>query len=116
MKVLSLWKGEILAPPRTKDHIAQEVADRHGISVADLKGPDRRRPIAYARHEAMWLMAEEVRPDGRPRWANADIGKWFNRDHTTVIHGRRGHAERNGLTLCLRPRGLSAASGWRFAA
>jgi chromosomal replication initiation ATPase DnaA len=112
MKVLSLWKGDLLAPPRTMSQIGREVAERHGISLADLKGADRGvNKVARARQEAMWLMAEEVRPDGFPRYTLSQIAGWFGRDHTTVVHGRRAHAERHGLAMVYRPR-----SGWGAAA
>jgi chromosomal replication initiation ATPase DnaA len=110
MKVLSLWKGEILIACKTMNQIGALVAENHNLTVKDLKGQSRLRPIVAARQEAMWLMAEEIRPSGTPRYTNAQIGGWFNRDHTTVIHGRRAHAKRAGLDLGWRGRHAEAVN------
>ena len=116
MKVLSLWKGEMLAPPRTMNQIGQEVAERHKLTVADLKrqpGTPRQTPraIAYPRQEAMWLMSTQTNSDGSARWSYAMIGGWFGMDPTTVYTGSKAHARRNGLALLQRVIG-----GWKVAA
>lgn len=115
MKVLSLWKGEVMAP-RTMNEIGQYVADKHGLTVADLKrqpGTPRQTPkaIAHPRQEAMWLMSSQTNADGSARWSYAMIGGWFGMDHTTVYTGSKAHARRNGLALLQRVPG-----GWKFAA
>jgi chromosomal replication initiation ATPase DnaA len=59
-------------------------ARRHGLAVADLTGPSRRRSVALARAEAMYLARNLT---GRTLEC---IGQGFGgRDHTTVLHGIR---------------------------
>jgi chromosomal replication initiation ATPase DnaA len=115
MKLLSLWKGEILVHPGTMNQIGQRVADQYGISVDDLKrqngGCKVTRSIAYPRHEAMWLMAMETFQNGSPRHSYPRIAAWFGMDHSSVISGVRGHARRNGLDMPQR-----AVGSWKFAA
>jgi hypothetical protein len=67
--------------------ILQEVADRYGITVADLTSDRRTRFYAFARHEAMARVRKE-----RPHLSLPQIGRIFGgRDHTTVIHALRCH-------------------------
>ncbi len=61
--------------------IAGAVADLTDITVAEMQG--RRKSLGWVRPRqlAMYLM-QEIRPD----LYLTDIGRFFNRDHTTVIH------------------------------
>jgi len=88
--VLSLWKGP-LPRVRTMARILAEVSEETGISVAAMKGPSRYRIIVYPRQEAMWRMVNEG------RWSLPQIGRFFNRDHTTVIWAFRQVEKRNAL-------------------
>ncbi len=89
-QVLSLWKGLITIPvrPVTMLEIAELVAARHKLSVEELRGPSLRRKIAHARQEAMALTY------ATGRFSTTQVGRYYSRDHTTVIHARRRHAER----------------------
>ncbi len=60
--------------------IQKEVEHYYQVSHADLIGTKRTRNIAYARHVAIFLCRQMLDiPYG-------DIGKKFNRDHSTVMH------------------------------
>ena len=87
---LSLWKGLIHVPPRraTMREIAEQVARQHGLSLAHLVGPQRAQRYSRPRQEAMWRMCEAG------RWSLPRIGMFFDRDHTTILHGRRAHQAR----------------------
>lgn len=101
--LLSLWRGEIKVSfgrvskvgdlTRMLD-IAIAVATEHGFSVEALRAPDgspgaRRRPLAYARQEAMWRMMQ------CGKWSTTRVGIFLGgRDHQTVIHGVKGHQAR----------------------
>lgn len=79
---------------RTMQNIAQIVADAFGVSVSELKGEGRSRSITYPRQEAMARIKDLL-----PHISASKIGKFFNRDHTTVQHGvaaarRRGPCDR----------------------
>jgi chromosomal replication initiation ATPase DnaA len=88
--VLSLWKGP-LPRVRTMARILAEVSEETGISVAAMKGPSRYRIIVYPRQEAIWRMVQE------DRWTWAQIARFFNRDHTTIIFAFRQVEKRNAL-------------------
>lgn len=61
--------------------IVKDVADKTGISVEEMCGHSRKRPIARARQLAMWKMRQE----GIELSA---IGAFLGgRDHTTIGHG-----------------------------
>lgn len=56
----------------------QEVAEKHGLTVADLTGPSRHAKIIEARREVC------ARLHGK--YSLALIGRWMgNRDHSTII-------------------------------
>ena len=69
--------------------IIEEVAAKHGYLVTELKSPRRHRGLVLARQEAMWRCKMETN-NSFPEIARALGG----RDHTTILHGVRRHAER----------------------
>lgn len=80
---------------RTMGEIAAYVAEKYGLTVETLRGRDRSHYYAPARHEAMWMMRQRKRPDGRHCWSCAQIGAFFaGRDHTSVMHGVSMHQAR----------------------
>jgi len=86
--MMSLWHGDLHPLRPTMRSITADVAKRHGLTVEDLRGPERRQAAVRARHEAMAI----IRAQGR--FSLPQIGKFFNRDHTTVIHALRRVEER----------------------
>ena len=68
--------------------ILHDVAQASGISVDAILGYQRLVPIVRARHAAMYAIKKELNLS-LPR-----IGTIFHRDHTSVLHGIRRHAER----------------------
>ncbi len=67
-------KGDV-----TSEQICDLVARYYAFSVADLKGKSRQQPIALARQVAMTLCR------GRLSLSLPEIGRFFNRDHSTVL-------------------------------
>ena len=61
--------------------IINEVAKNHKVSVGEIKGPRRYRYITAARHEAIGRVYTEC-----PHLSLIQIGRIFNRDHTTIMH------------------------------
>ncbi len=90
--VLSLWRG-LLPVPVTMDGIARDVAAKHGLTLEQLRGRSRKRRIAHPRQEAMWRMMETE------RWSTIRVGRYFDRDHSTVIHACQVHAKRVAVLL-----------------
>jgi chromosomal replication initiation ATPase DnaA len=73
--------------------IAQAVSLAHGITVADLRGPSRLKPVSEARQEFMALAM------GEGRFSSPQVGRWLNRDHSTVLHGVKRHWAREEKAL-----------------
>ncbi len=65
---------------RSIREIAMTVALEYGLKIDDLRGYSRKQPTASARQRAYFL----ARNEGHSYPA---IGRYFNRDHATVIHG-----------------------------
>lgn len=76
------------------DRIIAEVADKHGLTVHEVKSTRRKAQIIDARYEAFHRVSKET-PMSLPQ-----IGRKFGGyDHTTVLHGIRTHEARlNGST------------------
>lgn len=75
MRPIPLWEH------RTAGRIVDQVATRTGITRTAILGRDRFAEVVHARHLAMWLIRTQL------DWSYPQIGRWFGRDHTTVIHG-----------------------------
>lgn len=86
----SPWLEPIALRP-TLARIAEEIAAEYFVTVADIRGPDRTRRVSRAR-QAFMHAARLLTGKSYPC-----IGRWLARDHTTVMHGERVHAERMGL-------------------
>ena len=90
VQVLSLWHGQMLVStrPESMADIARRVADSHRLSVADIRGPCRERSYAVARQEFCFEARKQL------RWSFPQIGRFLNRDHSTVIHAVTAHQDR----------------------
>jgi len=76
---------------RTMSAIAASVAVRHEVTLAQLRGDDRRREYTWARQEAMAAMHAAG-------FSDAQIGRFLGgRDRSTVSHGRSAHYARDGV-------------------
>jgi len=62
------------------DAIVQVTAARYGITRDQLKGKRRTNSVALPRQIAMYLMRRQT------TLSLSEIGRFFDRDHTTVIH------------------------------
>lgn len=84
------WKLEQGSP--CKSHIKRR-CEEMGIPYADVVGSSRFRRYAYARQLLMW----EIKTIVKPTIAWPELGRLFNRDHSTAIHAfRKIEAERGG--------------------
>jgi chromosomal replication initiation ATPase DnaA len=81
-------------PTGSMREIGQWVADKHRVSLAELRGPRRSRYIVCPRHEAMALTM------ATGRYSYPQVGRFYDRDHTTVMYAVRAHEARlNGKRL-----------------
>ncbi len=72
---------EISKQHLTIEAIKREVAERYGLTVADIEGPSRRKDIAHARQVAIYV-ARELTQSSFPALGAAFGG----RDHSTIMH------------------------------
>lgn len=70
--------------PRIRSIIAN-VATVRGLTLADLIGPARHREVAYARFEAMAKLRQLRNHRGGHQFSLPQIGRAFDRDHTTAL-------------------------------
>ncbi|MBW1790799.1 MAG: chromosomal replication initiator protein DnaA [Deltaproteobacteria bacterium] len=77
--------SNITIPDRqiSSEMIRDLIAVQFKVSVADLKSKSRKKAIAFPRQTAMYLARKYT------EGSLADIGKAFNRDHSTVVHAVR---------------------------
>lgn len=81
-------------PPPTLAEIVAEVAALHGVTVEELMSPSRETRLVLARWEAMWRMSQVYwGHKSLPRYSSQQIGRFFGRDHSTVLHGVRKYRE-----------------------
>lgn len=64
----------------TMAHVTQSVACAYDLTSDDLRGDSRVQPIVRARQEAYFLCRQQGFTMGQ-------IGSYFHRDHSTVVHG-----------------------------
>jgi hypothetical protein len=83
---IGLMIGRLRPSGETKcRHIATEVALKHMVGVEEIFSIRRHVPSVAARYETFWRCRHET------NMSLPAIGKVFNRDHTTVLHGIRQH-------------------------
>jgi chromosomal replication initiator protein len=65
----------------TPKQVAEAVVKRFGVTVGQLKGPKRSRPLARPRQVLMYLLRTQL------ELPLEEVGMWVGgRDHTTVMH------------------------------
>ena len=75
-------------PPRQSTLIMQDIADRHGLTVDDIKSHTRVRRMVLARQEAYCLLREAG-------YSYLQVGRFCGgRDHSSVMHGIAAHKMR----------------------
>lgn len=87
--------------------IAERIAASRGITLAELRGPSRQRPVAWCRQDAMLALR-------RAGYSASTIGRYFRRDHTTVVHGvqaAEGRERGDGLLQRTRSEGGGVDQG-----
>ena len=88
---------------KSMNDIATEVAIKHSITVAQLRNESGRySKAADARHEAIWLIAQEKKENGSAKWSNANIGRFFGIQYSSVIHARKNYGKRIGIPMVRR--------------
>lgn len=75
-----------------KHEIIQAVCNALEVTKDDLIGITRKRPVVIARQIAIGLIRKY-----NPEAKLVNIGKLFNRDHSTIIYSQRTFDDLNGI-------------------
>lgn len=78
--------------------IVNEVAIARGMNASIILRGRRTELTCDARFECWYRMRTEIVIAGDPV-SYPQIGKWFGKDHTTVLHGAKKWARINGLEM-----------------
>ena len=76
--------------------LAREIATKHGLTPEVIFSRVKDDFTVMARQELAWRLSRIVRADGRRRFSMPQIGRYLDRDHTTIIHAIRAHEKRMG--------------------
>jgi chromosomal replication initiation ATPase DnaA len=87
--VQAILSEPIPMPLTSTQQILKEVAEKHGITIQDLKGPCRRLKYALPRHEAAYRIVKEL-GFSLPKTGRV-LGK---RDHTTILNSVRKYEKK----------------------
>jgi hypothetical protein len=94
--------------------IIQEYTEETGYTLADLKSARRQQPLVDARQELYWQIYKNT------NWSLPRIGKLFNKDHTTVLHGvrkverrKQGYEPQSGAGVGAKDRRGKGMHVWR---
>jgi hypothetical protein len=80
----------MLAPPSWRFIVAL-VAMKYGVHPRDILGTDRHANVIGARHEAMVSVYQHT------QGSMPSVARFFDRDHTTLIHAMRKHKAKGKL-------------------
>ncbi len=101
MTTLGGLSPKLVADLERAARIIEAVSTLSGFTVDRLVGPSREAPLAWERHVAMWLIRQHT------GLSFPQIGRLFNRDHSTVVHavrriGKRARWDEGLGNLCRR--------------
>ncbi len=77
--------------PKTLQAVIFGISFEHNISWDDIVGYSRLQKVVRARQHLYYAAMRDTKITG------ASLSKYFQRDHTTVIHGVDAHARRHNL-------------------
>lgn len=82
----------IPAMPGRVREIMEQVCARNGMRLPDLLGQSRMKTFAHARFEAAAQIHAQIKIGCAPP-SLPQIGRWMNRDHTSILNALRRHKE-----------------------
>lgn len=78
--------------PEAIREVVKQVATSRRVAIMLIASDSRMRVAVRARNEIMYLIKARNPSTSTPR-----MGLWFNRDHTSILHGIASHQERHNL-------------------
>lgn len=68
-----------MSGPLTVGRIQEETATQYSVGVQELLGPGKSKTVAHARRVAILIARKCL------HWSSHELGRAFDRDHTTVL-------------------------------
>ena len=81
------------------------IAQKHSVPLAALREKGRSKLLVAARKDCYRYLRDQR------EWSLPQIGKYFNRDHSTIIHSLRSDEDREALNAD-RARRIRLARQW----
>lgn len=81
--LFAAFTDTVASPPRSRRELIVLVSESFGVTITDLLAARRDQKLVFPRHVGMWL-CKHFTESSYPA-----IGKSFNRDHTSALHGVR---------------------------
>lgn len=78
--------------PEAVREIVKQVATSRRVAIMLIASDSRMRVAVYARNEIYYEIKAR-----NPSTSSSRMAKWFNRDHTVILHGIASHQERHNL-------------------
>lgn len=78
-------------------NIVATVSELHRQDMGDVIGRSRKRKHVSARNEAWYILRTTPSPVLKTTPSYMQIGRWFGRDHSSIIFGACHHALENSL-------------------
>lgn len=89
--MLAVNPAAVIPPAANMRVICAKVAEKHGLTVDELRRPCAKRKIAHARFEAMHAMY------ATGKYSLPQIAAFLGgMHHTSILHGIRAHGKRMG--------------------
>lgn len=66
--------------------VVVEAANAHDVTLEQIMGKSRRKPVVLARHAAIRAVAEFVDLGHSHFWSSTAISHLFGMDHTTILY------------------------------
>ena len=85
-------------PPLWARVLIRDVAEQYGLTPEDIQASSQKATIAHPRQHVYYALY------ATGRCSLSMIGSWFNKDHSTILHGIRRHARRFNLPVPEYPR------------
>lgn len=77
-----------MTPRQLTDKRLEAICARYGLTLEQLRSPDKRHATMQARYDAWLDISLEL------DWSTSQMGRRLNRDHSTIIYGRQRAAQR----------------------
>jgi hypothetical protein len=77
--------------PEWARQIVERACEKHGICPSEMACDNRKHRVVKARNEAIYLVKAR-----KPMLSSPQLGGWFGRDHTSILHSLASYSAATG--------------------